>query len=180
MTRKRERAFALTMALLFLVTSVGLSIAVIWQLVTQNNGNQANNATTPQTSQASGKSKLQGTKLSGFTPVSKVAKLQAADIKVGSGALVKPGAKVTVNYTGAVAATGVIFQSSLDFGQPVPLELNKVIKGWQEGIPGMKVGGTRRLLIPAALGYGASPPPSSGIPANAGLVFDVTVTKIDK
>ncbi|HSX32179.1 MAG TPA: FKBP-type peptidyl-prolyl cis-trans isomerase, partial [Candidatus Saccharimonadales bacterium] len=83
-----------------------------------------------------------------------------------------------VDYTGAVAATGVIFQSSLDSGQPVSFPLGNVIQGWQEGIPGMKVGGTRRLIIPAAKAYGASPPQGSNIPANADLVFDVTLHKI--
>jgi FKBP-type peptidyl-prolyl cis-trans isomerase len=77
-----------------------------------------------------------------------------------------------------VASTGKIFQSSKDTGQPVPLSLSQVIAGWSQGIPGMKEGGTRRLLIPAALAYGAQPPQGSDIPANADLVFDVTVHKI--
>lgn len=115
-----------------------------------------------------------------FTPITTpLTQLQTQDLKVGTGEAVKPGATVTVDYTGAVASTGVIFQSSLDTGQPVTFSLNQVIKGWTEGIPGMKVGGTRRLLIPAALAYGANPPQGSGIPANADLVFDVTLHKID-
>src|SRR5205085_521848 len=93
----------------------------------------------------------------------------------GTGDTVKPNATVTVDYTGAVASTGVIFQSSKDSGQPVSFPLSGVIKGWTQGIPGMKVGGTRRLLIPASLAYGATPPQGSGIPANADLVFDVTM-----
>jgi FKBP-type peptidyl-prolyl cis-trans isomerase len=56
--------------------------------------------------------------------------------------------------------------------------LNQVIPGWTEGIPGMKVGGKRRLLIPAAQAYGANPPSGSNIPANADLVFDITLYKI--
>ncbi|MEO7364417.1 MAG: FKBP-type peptidyl-prolyl cis-trans isomerase, partial [Candidatus Saccharimonadales bacterium] len=98
----------------------------------------------------------------------------------GTGAEVKTGDSVTVDYTGAVAATGIIFQSSLDSGQPASFPLANVIKGWQEGVPGMKVGGTRRLLIPAALAYGPNPPGGSGIPANADLVFDITLRSIDK
>jgi FKBP-type peptidyl-prolyl cis-trans isomerase len=54
--------------------------------------------------------------------------------------------------------------------------LNEVIKGWTDGVPGMKVGGTRRLIIPADQAYGANPPEGSGIPANAPLVFDIEVT----
>jgi FKBP-type peptidyl-prolyl cis-trans isomerase len=92
---------------------------------------------------------------------------------------VKASDTITVDYTGAVAATGIIFQSSLDSGQQATFALKQVIPGWTQGIPGMKVGGTRRLLIPANLAYGANPPSGSGIPANAALVFDVTVHKID-
>jgi FKBP-type peptidyl-prolyl cis-trans isomerase len=129
------------------------------------------------TSQSKG-AQLQGTKLANFTPVTEVAQLQKTDTKVGTGPEVKPGDNVTVDYTGAVAATGVIFQSSKDSGQPVSFGLDQVIKGWTDGVPGMKVGGTRRLVIPADQAYGANPPAGSGIPANAPLVFDITLYKI--
>ncbi len=123
--------------------------------------------------------KLAGTKLAGFTPVASITQLQAIDTAPGTGTTVKAGDTVTVDYTGAVAATGVIFQSSKDTGQTVSFGLSQVIAGWSQGIPGMKVGGTRRLLIPAALAYGAHPPAGSGIPANADLVFDVTLHKVN-
>ena len=116
---------------------------------------------------------LQGTNLNEFTPVDSVAELQIIDIQEGKGEVVQQGATVTAHYTGAVAASGVIFQSSHDFGQPIPFGLNQVIKGWTDGVPGMKVGGIRRLVIPADQAYGATPPPGSGIPANAALVFDI-------
>lgn len=162
------------MAGLFLVTSLALSIAVIWQMHTQSRTKSATN--TPNSQQS--KNKLQGTGLNNFTPTAHVTELQKIDTQNGNGAAAKATDTITVNYTGAVAATGVIFQSSLDTGQPATFPLNQVIKGWTEGIPGMKVGGTRRLLIPAALAYGANPPQGSGIPANADLVFDVTLLKI--
>lgn len=118
-------------------------------------------------------------KLNNFTPVSKVTKLEKIDLVVGTGTEVKAGATVSVHYTGAVAATGAIFQSSKDFGtEPVTFPLSGVIKGWTDGIPGMKVGGTRRLVIPADMAYGANPPGGSGIPANADLVFDVELVAI--
>ncbi|MBC7708142.1 FKBP-type peptidyl-prolyl cis-trans isomerase [Polaromonas sp.] len=101
--------------------------------------------------------------------------LKTEEITPGTGEEVQKGDTVTTDYTGAVAATGTVFQSSKDSGQQVSFGLNQVIKGWTEAIPGMKVGGTRRLYIPAALAYGANPPGGSGIPANADLVFDVTV-----
>lgn len=119
--------------------------------------------------------------LSNFTPVSKISKLEKIDLVAGSGEEVKEGATVSVHYTGAVAGTGVIFQSSKDFGtKPVTFPLSGVIKGWTDGIPGMKIGGTRRLLIPADQAYGANPPGGSGIPANADLVFDVELVAISK
>lgn len=117
--------------------------------------------------------------LQNFKPVAKVSSLEKIDIVVGTGEEVKPGATVSVHYTGAVAATGEVFQSSKDFGtNPITFPLSGVIKGWTDGIPGMKVGGTRRLVIPAAQAYGATPPPGSGIPANADLVFDVELIAI--
>lgn len=117
--------------------------------------------------------------LSNFTPVSHVDTLQKVDLVIGTGAEVKPDATVSVHYTGAVAATGAIFQSSKDFGtDPITFPLKGVIKGWTDGIPGMKVGGTRRLVIPAAEAYGATPPSGSGIPANADLVFDVELVAV--
>lgn len=121
---------------------------------------------------------LQGTNLNDFTPVEEVNQLQVIDLKEGAGEQVQPGATVTAHYTGAVAATGLIFQSSHDFGRPIPFGLNQVIKGWTDGVPGMKVGGTRRLVIPAEQAYGATPPPGSGIPANAALVFDIELVAV--
>ncbi len=172
MADKRNRFFALFGAVLFLFTSSALTIAVIYSS-TQKNDPSSN---TPSNKKASTKM-LQGTPLANFTPVSSIPALKTEDTTVGSGEVVQAGDTVTTDYTGAVASTGIIFQSSKDSGQTVSFGLNQVIKGWTEGIPGMKVGGTRRLFIPAALAYGANPPAGSGIPANADLVFDVTVYK---
>ncbi len=193
MARKRERAFAAFGAILFLVTSSALTIGVIYGLVQQHDqkpgdgaSSTASSSSTTNSSSSQGSksvdnsAKLQGTKLANFTPVSKISSLQEIDTTPGTGAAVQPGATVTVDYTGAVASTGIIFQSSKDSGQPVTFPLSQVIAGWSQGIPGMKVGGTRRLLIPAALAYGANPPANSGIPANADLVFDVTLHSISK
>ena len=181
MARKRERAFALFGAVLFLLTSSALTIAVIYS-ASQNNKKSDGAASTPPASKTEAKvnNKLEGTELSGFTPLAKIDSLQAQDTTPGTGDQVKSGATVTVDYTGAVAATGKIFQSSLDSGRPVTFPLSQVISGWTQGVPGMKVGGTRRLLIPAAMAYGANPPAGSGIPANADLVFDITLHSISK
>lgn len=177
MREARNRAFALMGAVLFLATSSALTIAVIWQN-THPDSSDASSTNTSSTTQPKSGKQLQGTQLANFTPISSIPSLKTEDTKVGTGQEVKPGDTVTVDYTGAVAATGVIFQSSLDSGQPATFPLNQVIKGWTDGIPGMKVGGTRRLLIPANEAYGATPPQGSGIPANADLVFDVTLKSI--
>jgi len=175
-TRKRDRIGALIIAILFFCFASALTIAIIVQAVASHN--KSNPASTSSSSSSSSQAQsLTGTQLSNFTPVSSVSKLQSTDTKVGTGAVAKAGDTVTVDYTGAVAATGVIFQSTHG-SQPVSLSLSQVIKGWQDGIPGMKVGGTRRLLIPADEAYGANPPQGSGIPANAPLVFDVTLVKV--
>jgi peptidylprolyl isomerase len=127
---------------------------------------------------ASNQSPLQGTKLANFTPPGvPVLELEIIDTKEGDGPAVEPGATITAHYTGALVADGTIFQSSHDFGDPITFGLGQVIEGWTKGVPGMKVGGTRRLVIPAAQAYGAHSP-SPDIPANADLVFDIELTVV--
>lgn len=164
----KARIFTGFFAILFLVTSSSLAVVFIIASI-QSKDNQSNSSN-PSTANSSS---LEGQKLSGFTPIPTVTQLQAVNIKVGTGATIKPGATISATYTGAIASTGIIFQST---STPVSFSLNNVIIGWREGIPGMKVGGTRELIIPASLAYGANPPSGSNIPANAALVFDVTVT----
>lgn len=104
--------------------------------------------------------------------------LQYEDSIVGSGAEAKAGQHVTVHYTGwlqnADGSAGSKFDSSKDRNDPFsfPLGAGHVIKGWDEGVQGMKVGGVRKLIIPASLGYGAR---GAGgvIPPNATLIFEV-------
>jgi len=97
--------------------------------------------------------------------------LEIWDLKEGTGDAIKPGDTVTVHYTGWLL-DGTVFDSSKKRGQPATFPLARVIKGWQEGIPGLKPGGVRRLKIPAALGYGAAGAPGT-IPPNATLIFEV-------
>lgn len=121
--------------------------------------------------------KYEGTKLDVFEPIEQVTELQIIDREVGTGEEVQPGATVTAHYTGALCRNGIIFQSSHDFGDPVTFPLDGVIAGWQQGVPGMKVGGWRRIVIPAELAYGASSP-APNIPAGSDLVFDIELTNI--
>lgn len=121
--------------------------------------------------------KYEGTKLQDFTPIETVSELQIIDIIEGTGDACPEGATVDAHYTGALCKNGIIFQSSHDFGKSITFPLSGVIEGWTKGVPGMKVGGMRRLVIPAAQAYGsASPAPN--IPANSDLVFDIELVAI--
>jgi FKBP-type peptidyl-prolyl cis-trans isomerase len=104
--------------------------------------------------------------------------LQYWDIKVGTGEVAKNGDHVKVHYTGWLT-TGKKFDSSVDAHQPFDFTIGKgeVIKGWDEGIAGMKVGGKRQLRIPPELGYGAAGSPGA-IPPNATLIFDVQLLAV--
>jgi FKBP-type peptidyl-prolyl cis-trans isomerase FkpA len=184
-----QRVVALVIAFIFLATSIAGGIFVIIEAKKENETAKKSQQTQPKDNSPSNLNAnneqeeaktLQGTKLADFAPVAKIDTLQKVDLAVGNGEEVKPGAKVTAHYTGAVAATGIIFQSSHDFGQPIPFSLSGVIKGWTDGVPGMKVGGKRRLLIPADQAYGANPPGGSGIPANADLVFDIELVAVEQ
>ncbi len=174
MVRTRDRIIALVLAIAFFMTSFALSFLVIWQLYKDSKEAKVNEPTNNSTQNQP----LKGTKLAGFTPVAQVDTLQKIDLQEGTGKEVQPGATVTVDYTGALAADGTIFESSLDGGKPATFPLGQVIKGWTDGIPGMKEGGTRRLIIPAELAYGDRPREGSGIPPNAPLVFDVTLISV--
>jgi FKBP-type peptidyl-prolyl cis-trans isomerase len=174
-TTMGQRIFAASGAILFFVTSIALTIVVIYT-VTQDN-KQAQ----PDTScdaKAAKQGKLEGQKLCDFTPVDSVATLKTTDLQKGNGEAVKAASDtVTADYTGALAKTGVIFQSSLDSGQPFTSALSGVISGWQQGMIGMKEGGVRRMYIPAAQAYGSQA--QSNIPANSDLVFDIYLRRVD-
>ena len=185
---KPQRAFALVAALLLLASSVAFSGLVVWQMANNDDKKVETTDDIPadiraqleaqQNQQQGDKTMLQGTKLASFTPVSQVSELQIIDLQPGTGEAVPEGATITAHYTGALAADGTIFQSSKDTGQPIAFSLDGVIQGWTKGVPGMKVGGIRRLIIPAAMAYGSNPPSGSGIPADAPLVFDIELVKL--
>ena len=104
--------------------------------------------------------------------------MKIEDLKVGTGAEAKAGHPVSVHYTGWLTDMRK-FDSSKDRNKPFVFELGggQVIKGWDEGVPGMKVGGVRRLTIPPEKGYGARA--VGPIPANSTLIFEVELLNVD-
>ena len=122
------------------------------------------------------------------TPGPAADSLIITDNKVGTGKEATVGTTVRVNYTGwlyrplARLSHGKMFDSSrLPGREPLefPLGGGKVIKGWDQGVAGMKVGGKRTLIIPSALAYGAKGSPDGGIPANSALIFDVELLSVE-
>ena len=103
------------------------------------------------------------------------AQLVTKDLKDGAGSVVTDTETLSVNYIGVSCSTGKIFDSSYKRGQPASFSLQEVIKGWQQGIAGMKVGGQRLLAIPPDLAYGSTPPAGSGIAPDETLWFVVDV-----
>ncbi|HXJ49078.1 MAG TPA: FKBP-type peptidyl-prolyl cis-trans isomerase [Candidatus Acidoferrum sp.] len=112
--------------------------------------------------------------------------LQYVDLKVGTGDVAKSGMNITVQYTGWLSTGGPPFDSSRGAGRTayaLQIGVGQVIPGWDQGIPGMKVGGKRKLIIPGALAYGpqGQTDPNTGgviIPPNATLVFDVELFSV--
>ena len=104
--------------------------------------------------------------------------LTVKDLVVGTGPEAKAGDTVTAHYVGIGAISGQQFDSSWDRGQAAQFPLNQVIVGWQNGIPGMKVGGRRLLVIPGDQAYGANPPGGANIQPNETLIFVVDLVSI--
>ena len=113
------------------------------------------------------------------SPVTTPSGLRYIDIAPGSGPTPQVGQRVRVHYTGWLESNGQKFDSSVDRGQPFQFQLGTgaVIKGWDEGVGAMQVGGKRRLIIPPDLAYG--PGGRSPIPPNATLVFDVELLGVE-
>ena len=106
--------------------------------------------------------------------------LEKIDLVVGNGAEAQSGNTVHVHYTGTLT-NGTKFDSSHDLGAPIDFILGteRIIKGWNEGVAGMKVGGKRKLVIPPDLGYGAHGR-APKIPPDAELIFDVELVKVQR
>ncbi|MYM25660.1 FKBP-type peptidyl-prolyl cis-trans isomerase [Duganella sp. FT135W] len=120
------------------------------------------------------------------TPGPAAEQLIITDTVVGTGKEATTGATVYMHYSGwlyrplAKQMHGKLFDTSIPRGEPLDFVLGagRVIKGWDQGIKGMKVGGKRTLIIPSDLAYGSRPSPGSNIPPNSALIFDVELVDV--
>lgn len=179
-----QRVAAFFLAMLFLLSTIGATAYVIWQINQEEAGIVQEDTETdptladPSDQQACGASTVATVEPRPVptitTNAGAIAELQTIDVKVGEGEEVLPGDCVTALYYGTLASDGRNFDGNYETGQPLEFSLNGVIQGWTDGIPGMKVGGIRRLLIPSAQAYGEA---GSGgtIPPNSDLIFEVEI-----
>lgn len=191
MAKPHQRVFALILAALFFATSVAAGAAVIWQ-INQDNKNQeeqlANQASQNDQLSAFEESMMecnisepvQAAKEDTpevFKPKDGVKELQKTDLKEGSGREAKDGDCLIVKYHGTLAKDGKKFDGNFEEETALQFSLGQgmVIPGWDQGMVGIKEGGTRRLVIPADMAYGEHSP-SPDIPPNSDLVFDIELT----
>ncbi|MFZ1483880.1 MAG: FKBP-type peptidyl-prolyl cis-trans isomerase [Candidatus Saccharimonadales bacterium] len=176
-TRLRDRIFAGFGAALFLITSLAFTAYAVVQ--TGSNNSQTDTSTTDTSACAITQS--EGTALPAPEVVKypdPVTELQITDVEQGTGPAAKNGDCLQMKYYGTLAKDGTLFDENYTKDATLQMELGtgQVIQGWDKGLVGMKEGGTRRLVIPAALGYGAQG--AGTIPANSDLVFTVKLVKI--
>lgn len=188
-TNSGQRVAAFLLAALFLFSTIGATAYVVWEinrddvLVTETPEEKAASEAASAQQDATASNTCGSAEVAAVAPkavpsVTKVdgsvTELKKVDISVGDGEEVQPGDCVTVLYYGTLAKDGTKFDGNYESGQPIELSLSGVISGWTDGIPGMKVGGVRRLEIPFAQGYGEA---GSGetIPPSSDLIFEVQV-----
>ena len=175
MSSRSRRVLALSLAGIFLLSTIAATVAVLVIMYTDNQPVDQDAAFDDSISDLEDMSI--GEPLPDYEPMDEVNELQIIDQQEGDGNEATADSVVVVHYTGALANTGEIFESSKDFGEPVEFPLEDVIEGWTEGIPGMREGGERRLIIPADMAYGERSP-SQNIPANSPLVFDIELIEV--
>ncbi len=176
MTRVRDRVFAGFGAFLFLASACGLTIFVIMQPSSDN----TSNTTSSQQACADNKTEPTLDVPEVYKPTGPVTTLQATDLTSGSGAAAKNGSCLVMKYYGTLASDGTKFDENFTDTTAFAFKLGQgqVIEGWDKGLVGMKVGGVRRLVIPAAQAYGSQA--QGSIPANSDLVFVVKLLRIQK
>jgi FKBP-type peptidyl-prolyl cis-trans isomerase len=175
MAKKRDRVFAWAGVVLFSVSALALSAAVIIQQIMSS---PSSSTTANATSCTDTAVELILTPPSAYIPKAAVTSLQSIDLTPGTGQTAKAGKCLIVKYYGSLASNGTVFDENFSktTGFAFQLGQGQVITGWDQGLVGMKVGGTRLLVIPPNLAYGSQS--SATIPANSALVFVVKLLRI--
>jgi hypothetical protein len=176
------RSLWLSIAVLFVVTGLGVGVWGFWEATHQPKDETSQTTPPPPPSTACaggmepGQEKLPVPEA--YKPEGKVTELQTTDLEEGTGPAAKSGDCLVMKYYGTLATTGDKFDENFTTDQGFKFQLGggQVIKGWDEGLVGIKVGGTRRLSIPADKAYGAQA--AGSIPANSDLVFVVKLESI--
>jgi FKBP-type peptidyl-prolyl cis-trans isomerase len=175
MARLRERIFAGAGAVLFLG-----SASVVTVLAIAQSSGKDNTANTQNSQQTCSDNQAEQTLPvpDAYTPTEPVTQLQTTDLEQGSGPAAKDGDCLVVKYYGTLASNGTKFDENFTDTTAFAFTLGKgqVITGWDQGLVGLKAGGTRRLVIPAAMAYGDQA--QGSIPANSDLVFVVKLLRI--
>ncbi len=182
MGQMQQRIIAGSGALLFFISTIGLTVVIIMTMIQERNNqtpeitadpNAANACQAP----ASATETLPAPET--FTVEGDVNELQSTDLEQGTGREAKAGDCLVMKYYGTLASNGEMFDENFTQASAFAFELGsgKVIPGWDEGLVGIKEGGTRRLVIPADKAYGEQSP-SEKIPANSALVFHVKLLSI--
>jgi FKBP-type peptidyl-prolyl cis-trans isomerase len=180
-----KRAGWLFLAILFVFTGLGVGVAAFWQATHQPKDNTSQ-TTPPPTSPTANACNIQEpvpnvetlSAPESYKHDGKVTKLETTDLEQGTGQESKNGDCMVMKYYGTLASNGTMFDQNYDKPTALQFTLGKgdVIKGWDQGLVGMKVGGIRRIVIPSDLGYGAQA--AGSIPANSDLVFVVKLESI--
>jgi peptidylprolyl isomerase len=181
MTATRDRVFAWVGVVVAIASAVALSAAVVIQQIIDNHNNAAQQAAASAQAACTDKTTEQTIPAPEAYVPAHVSGLEKTDLVQGTGDAVKSGDCVIVKYYGTLASNGQRFDDNFTNtnGFAFIIGQGQVISGWDQGLVGMKTGGTRRLVIPAAMAYGDQSP-SASIPANADLVFVVKLLRIQK
>ncbi|MEO6514009.1 MAG: FKBP-type peptidyl-prolyl cis-trans isomerase [Candidatus Saccharimonadales bacterium] len=180
MTKKRDRFFALMGAVLFFVTASALTLAVVISAVSESNkSKEAAKTPTTATCEDTRTDETTYPAPEAFTVTDKMSTLKTTDLTPGDGATAKSGDCLIMKYYGTLT-DGTMFDENYTKPTAFAFTLGdgRVITGWDKGLVGMKVGGTRRLEIPAAQAYNDQA--TGSIPANSDLVFEVKLLRIQK
>lgn len=179
----QQRIFAMSGAILFFLTSIGLTVVVVFTMIQDSKKPKTDPAADLQANACQApEGQIETLEApEPFVSPDKVTELGVTDVVEANGQAAKAGDCLVMKYYGTLAANGELFDENFTQPNAFAFELGKgsVIQGWDQGLVGMKVGATRQLVIPAELGYGEQAM-GEKIPANSDLVFVVKLLEIKK